>query len=102
MKIDKVTMCRLIGIVLVILHNALAKIGINIPIIDETSIGMFLDFVIEAGIVVSAYWYNNNHTEFAKKSQIYLQTLKDNPEWNEPIMSRDECKVCIDGEEAQG
>jgi SPP1 family holin len=76
MKISKGTIIRTILIAIVIINRLLEINGKSIINVSESEIAMLLEYVLEIGIIVAGFWYNNSFTEKAKKAQTFLEELK--------------------------
>jgi len=77
MSVSKTTIVRTIGILLVVLNLVLKQFGINPISFDEDEALAIIELVIEAGIIVVGWWYNNSYSAKALKAQEYLERLKD-------------------------
>lgn len=77
MKISKGTIVRTVLIAIVIINRLLEINGKSIINVSESEIAMFLEYVLEVGIIVAGFWYNNSFTEKAKKAQQFLEELKE-------------------------
>lgn len=75
--VSKGTIVRTAAAILVVVNLVLKSLGLSPLDIEEGSILAFLEVIIEGGIIVASWWYNNSLTEKAKKAQEYLQKLKD-------------------------
>lgn len=76
MKIEKTTIIRTILILMVIVNFILEKCGIDIIPVDEGTVGMFVETVIEIAIIVAGFWYNNSFSPNARKAQAFFKELK--------------------------
>jgi SPP1 family holin len=66
MKISKGTIIRTILIAIVIINRLLEINGKSVINVSESEIAMLLEYVLEIGIIVAGFWYNNSFTEKAK------------------------------------
>lgn len=78
MKISKSTIVRTIMIVLVIINFVLEKLGVDLIYTDEATVLMWVETIIEIGVIIAGFWYNNSYSENALKAQKYLNELKSN------------------------
>lgn len=78
MKISKSTIVRTIMIVLVIVNFVLEKLGLDVICTDEATVLMWVETIIEIGVIVAGFWYNNSYSKNALKAQKYLIELKGN------------------------
>jgi SPP1 family holin len=70
---DNGTIIRMIFFILSWANAAAANAGFyHLPNINEEGVGIVVAFVVS----VWTYWKNNNHTKEAKRSQEYLNSLK--------------------------
>lgn len=76
MKIEKSTIIRTILFALVIINFILERCGIDIIPADEYTITMFVEYLIEIGILICGFWYNNSYSPKALKAQNYLKELR--------------------------
>ena len=77
MKIEKSTIIRTILFALVIINFVLERCGIDIIPTDEYQITMIVEYLIEIGILVAGFWYNNSYSQKALKAQEFLKKLKE-------------------------
>lgn len=77
MKISKGTIVRTILIAIVIINRLLEINGKSVINVSESEIAMLLEYVLEIGIILAGFWYNNSFTEKAKKAQQFLEELKE-------------------------
>lgn len=77
MKITKGTIVRTIMIVLVIVNMILKQTGHSVVNIDEDSVASFVEIVVEAAVIIVAWWKNNSFSENAKKADAFLQQLRE-------------------------
>lgn len=76
LKIDKWTIVRLIAFVIVIARRVAEHFGYVIPAIDDSAIISFVEMVIEIGIIVCGFWYNNSFSQTALKADEFLHALR--------------------------
>lgn len=77
MKIEKSTIIRTILYALVLINFILEKCGIDIIPTDQYAITMVVEYLIEVGILVAGFWYNNSYSQKALKAQKFLKELKE-------------------------
>lgn len=76
MSISKITIVRTIGVVLVVLNLILKQLGFNTISFDESAALAVVELLVEAGIIIAGWWYNNSYSQKALKAQEYLEDLK--------------------------
>lgn len=76
MKITKGTIVRTIMLVLVLVNLILKSTGNSIINIDEGSVQSLVELLIEAAIIIIAWWKNNSFSQNAIKADEYLQQLQ--------------------------
>lgn len=77
MKISKSTIVRTILIVLVIINFFLEKLGVDLIPTDESTILMWVEWLIEVAVIVVGFWKNNSYSEKAIKADEFLNTLRE-------------------------
>lgn len=77
MKIEKSTIVRTILFAIVIINFILERCGIDIISTDEYVIAMVVEYLIEVGILVAGFWYNNSFSQKALKAQNFLKELRE-------------------------
>ncbi len=77
MKISKSTIVRTILIVLVIINFFLEKLGVDLIPTDESTILMWVEWLIEIAVIVVGFWKNNSYSEKAIKADEFLNTLRE-------------------------
>lgn len=76
MKITKGTIVRTIMLVVVLVNLILKSTGNSIINIDEGSVQSLVELLIEAAIIIVAWWKNNSFSQNAIKADDYLQQLQ--------------------------
>ena len=77
MKIEKSTIVRTIMIILVVINIVLEKCGVDVIPTDEATILMVVETLIEIGIIVAGFWYNNSFSKKALRAQHFLKDLRE-------------------------
>ena len=77
MKIEKSTIIRTILFLIVIVNFVLERCGIDIISTDASQIAMAVEYLIEIGILLAGFWYNNSFSQKALKAQEFLKELRD-------------------------
>jgi SPP1 family holin len=77
MKITKATIVRTILVILVIINFVLEKLGVDLIPVDESTILMIVETVIEIAVIVVGFWKNNSYTEKAIKADAFLKELRE-------------------------
>lgn len=72
----KSTIIRSIMLFVVIINLTLEKLGYNIIDIDESVVGLIVEYGISFAIIVMSWWKNNSITKNAQKADEYLAELR--------------------------
>ena len=80
MKISKQTIARTVLFVLAITNIILEKLGLDVISTDENFVLMCVETLVELGVIVTGFWYNNSYTENALKAQRFLEYLRNDGE----------------------
>lgn len=76
MRITKSTLVRLVLVFVVAINFILEKCGVDIIPADENTVLMFVETVLEIGVIAVGFWKNNSFTENAIKADEFLKELK--------------------------
>ncbi len=80
MKISKKTIVRTILLFIVALNIILERFGFDIIATDESFVLMCVETIIEIGVIVAGFWYNNSYSQNALKAQRFLEYLRNDGE----------------------
>lgn len=76
MKITKGTIIRTIMLIVVLINLVLKSAGKSIINIDEGSVQSLVELLIEAAIIIVAWWKNNSFSKSAIQADEYLHQLQ--------------------------
>lgn len=77
MKITKSTIIRTVLVAIVLVNFVLEKCGVDVIKTDESTVSMWLEFVIEMAVIVVGFWKNNSFSENAIKADRFLAQLRE-------------------------
>lgn len=77
MTITKSTIVRAILVLIVIVNFVLEKFGVDVIPMDENTILMVVEALIEIAIIIVGVWKNNSFTKKAIKADEFLKKLRE-------------------------
>lgn len=76
MKVSKNTIIRLIAVLIVIGNLILKAFGKSPIDVDESTIGVWVETILEIAVIVVAFWKNNSFSQAAIKADAFLRSLR--------------------------
>lgn len=76
-KVSKATIIRTIMTALVIINMILEKFSIDIINTHNNTVFATLELIIQVGIIICAWWYNNSFSMAAKKADRFYMAVKE-------------------------
>ncbi len=76
MKINKWTIARTLGVILVVVNIVLQRMGYDVINVSESEILALVEVLIEVAVIIVAWWKNNSFSPNAIKADEFLQTLR--------------------------
>jgi SPP1 family holin len=97
----KSTIIRTVMLFLVLINLVLEKTGHNIIDVDESTVGVIVEYSISFAIIVLSWWKNNSFTNNAQKADEYLAELRrlEKEEATESLKLEDDEETTLSEEE---
>lgn len=77
MRITKSTIVRTILFFAVMINFLLERCGVDLIPVNESAILMFVEYAIEAAILIVGFWKNNSYTQKAIRADEFLRELRE-------------------------
>ena len=76
LKISKATIIRTILVVLVLINMGLKAAGKTELVYSENEITELVTYIVNALVIIDAFWHNNSFTKHARMADNLLKELK--------------------------
>ena len=78
--VTKGTIIRTIMLLIVIVNLILKACGVNTLNIEENTVAVIVETLIELAVIVVTFWKNNSYSQKAIQADEFLKELKSNTE----------------------